>query len=162
MRNLKKASGARPPGTIDLTTALPPNKKRRKEANANEKHHVDVALAIAQRSTASLGRFDQRRHNEPQFKPLSTAEKRNPGRPVRMENKENADLLKKMFKNTEPRNNFDSERAAKMIKQIEDTKRSLKPKGRFAKDGDTQFQSKSEKHAKNKSKKMKQKHHTKA
>jgi len=63
LSNLKAASGERLPGTIDLTSAAGASRpgKRNQQGKAKPKHHVDVALAVAQKSTASMGRFDERR-----------------------------------------------------------------------------------------------------
>eukprot|EP00456_Euglypha_rotunda_P074993 TRINITY_DN6905_c0_g1_i3.p1 TRINITY_DN6905_c0_g1~~TRINITY_DN6905_c0_g1_i3.p1 ORF type:complete len:376 (-),score=71.50 TRINITY_DN6905_c0_g1_i3:22-1149(-) len=71
LKNLKRAEGPRLPGTIDLTTAIPvkPTKGKKNKLNGVEKgkpkHHVDVALKVAQVSTASMGKFDKKVYNEP-------------------------------------------------------------------------------------------------
>ena len=58
---LRPAAGQRVAGTLDLAAAaaaLPSSARR-------PLHHVDVALAVAQQSTASMGRFDPSRRGEP-------------------------------------------------------------------------------------------------
>ena len=67
---LQAASGNRLPGTIDLA-AVQPNKaegRRRKASSphSQQQQHVDLALSVAQQSTASLGRFDSKRYKEPE------------------------------------------------------------------------------------------------
>jgi len=69
-KNLIAAKGARVPGTIDLTSALPvkrtkSSKKLDEGTPQKKKTHVDVALRVAQVSTASMGKFDAERYNEP-------------------------------------------------------------------------------------------------
>jgi regulator of ribosome biosynthesis len=72
-RNLSAASGNRLPGTIDLASAFPSKEKKthsdKKRAKMEEKpakkdHHVELALKVAQRSTASMGKFDSVRRGE--------------------------------------------------------------------------------------------------
>ena len=71
--NLQAASGNRVAGTIDLG-AVQPNKAdgRRRPASGSssgsKQHHVDLALSVAQQSTASMGKFDARRYSEPERK----------------------------------------------------------------------------------------------
>jgi len=71
LKNIKKAQGPRLPGTIDLSTALPvkPTKGKKNQMNGEKKgksnRHVDIALKLAQVSTASMGKFDKRVSNEP-------------------------------------------------------------------------------------------------
>jgi regulator of ribosome biosynthesis len=67
-RNLAAAEGRRTPGTIDLTSAVQAAPGKRNQKEKKQKHHVDVALAITQRATASMGKFDSvclliRRHS---------------------------------------------------------------------------------------------------
>jgi len=83
-RNLLRhaSSGAttknRVEGAIDLTSAVEysqskldkkgkANSSKKKATGSSSKHHVDVALGVAQRSTASMGRFDTPRKSEPQI-----------------------------------------------------------------------------------------------
>lgn len=70
-QQLKNAQAAAPgnrlPGTLDLTAAVRASggeSKSKASQKKKEKHHVDVALALAQKSTGSMGKFDQRRDNE--------------------------------------------------------------------------------------------------
>lgn len=69
-RNLAEASGKRLPGTIDLSTTydLKPGKRNQQGKPVKRKDHVDVALATAQLSTASMGKFDRTLRNEPAVK----------------------------------------------------------------------------------------------
>ena len=63
-RNLSAAAGRnRAPGAIDLVSASAETRPRQRSAN-----HVDVALNVAQQSTASVGAFDDRRFDEPKAK----------------------------------------------------------------------------------------------
>jgi len=77
MRNLKEALGDRVSGTLDLQSAKNWNKKRRNKGNVgrremrqsekekNKKYgHLNVALKVAQHSTASMGKFDEMNKNE--------------------------------------------------------------------------------------------------
>lgn len=61
-RNLQAAAGERVPGTIDLSSATHLGNK--KGGEGKRKNHVDVALALTQHSTASMGKFDKMRYSE--------------------------------------------------------------------------------------------------
>jgi regulator of ribosome biosynthesis len=71
-RNLKSASGQRVPGTIDLTSTVnqankPTFSEKKASKNAAKQdrvHHVDMALKLVQKSTASMGKFDSERRGE--------------------------------------------------------------------------------------------------
>lgn len=72
LRSAEKGSKNRAEGAIDLKSAVELSQTKlgltsgsRKKANQKPKHHVDLALGVAQRSTASMGRFDQLRTHEP-------------------------------------------------------------------------------------------------
>jgi regulator of ribosome biosynthesis len=84
---LRAAGGDRVPGTLDLTSVRPAKRLKRGAAKddgedaaemaalgksapaaAKASHHVDVALQVAQRSTASMGIFDGELRNEPKRK----------------------------------------------------------------------------------------------
>jgi len=76
MRNLKEAYGDRVGGTLDLQSAMDYNKNKNKRQigvramRQNEKEkkqkygHLNVALSVAQHSTASMGKFDELNRNE--------------------------------------------------------------------------------------------------
>ena len=67
--SLTAAKGRRVPGTIDLAAVQPQPHSRSakgKAAEAGGAGHVDVALSVAQASTASMGKFDAARHREPE------------------------------------------------------------------------------------------------
>eukprot|EP00455_Lapot_gusevi_P018103 TRINITY_DN1981_c0_g2_i1.p1 TRINITY_DN1981_c0_g2~~TRINITY_DN1981_c0_g2_i1.p1 ORF type:complete len:341 (+),score=120.80 TRINITY_DN1981_c0_g2_i1:67-1089(+) len=71
LNNLRRAEGDRLPGTIDLTSAKElagQHGGAAKRSKTSNKRHVDVALEIAQGSTASMGKFDRRFDNEPTLK----------------------------------------------------------------------------------------------
>ena len=70
-RNLKAAEGQRVPGTVDLAAVQAGQAEQwRKAAGRGSStpapHHVDAALRAAAQSTASMGRFDDLRHREPE------------------------------------------------------------------------------------------------
>jgi len=78
LASAEKGSANRVPGAIDLKSAVDlsatqlglKGKKGKAAAAAASskkanKHHVDLALSVAQKSTASMGRFDKLRANEP-------------------------------------------------------------------------------------------------
>eukprot|EP00466_Bigelowiella_natans_P018734 jgi/Bigna1/146013/aug1.107_g20721 len=67
LQNLQAASGHRVPGTIDLAAAAASRKKGKKRKK-NQPHHVDVALEVSQKSTASMGKFDKLNRDEPAVK----------------------------------------------------------------------------------------------
>jgi len=84
-----RGSKHRLPGAIDLTQAMPVKKSKSTKKNETQdsntkkkkpKQHVDVALRLAQISTASMGKFDSQRTNEPQRPKLK---KRNYKLPMR-------------------------------------------------------------------------------
>merc|ERR1719461_2779676 len=78
MRNLTEAYGDRLSGTLDLQSAMNYNKNKKrkvignravrqkqKEEKAPQKYgHLNVALKVAQHSTASMGKFDKLNRNE--------------------------------------------------------------------------------------------------
>merc|ERR1712039_307616 len=84
MRNLTEAYGDRLSGTLDLQSAMNYNKNKKrkvignravrqkqKEEKAPQKYgHLNVALKVAQHSTASMGKFDKLNRNggKPEFK----------------------------------------------------------------------------------------------
>jgi len=77
MKNLAAAEGERVPGTIDLNSAIDKARKTSKQSG-KRKHHVDAALDIAQRSTASMGKFDKLKSVEPapkKVRPVKDASK---------------------------------------------------------------------------------------
>jgi len=65
-KNLKAAAGERIPGTIDLTSAT--NRKKPQGKKRKSDHHVDVALELAQKATASMGKFDNLNQGEKDVK----------------------------------------------------------------------------------------------
>jgi len=69
---LKKAPGKRLDGTIDLSAAKAGVSGGSKAGTKKQKSHVDVTLELAQKSTASMGRFDKKRSYEPEIKLFKT------------------------------------------------------------------------------------------
>lgn len=92
-RNLERAGGKRVPGTIDLKSAVNPAQgKKGQKKGPKHQNHVDVALAITQRATASMGKFDKTRYGETAPKPLAMpSTTQNEGRSL---NEEKAHSLK--------------------------------------------------------------------
>jgi hypothetical protein len=106
--------GNRLPGAIDLMSAVgstksaSSSKKKKGDSGSrkllnqsrvptNKDHsHVDVALAITQKSTASMGRFDAQRFNEPEKKKVSF-KKKDVLVDVRAEKKKSMGIFDKMF-----------------------------------------------------------------
>lgn len=68
VRNLERASGDRVPGTLDLAAATGKRSKGKKRKVAR---HAEVAVEIAQKSTASMGKFDKLNKYEPDIKKKS-------------------------------------------------------------------------------------------
>jgi len=121
-RNMLRAQQANPrnlPGTIDLASAV--GKKRLKRnaikagKTAEQKSHLEIALATAQRSTASMGKFDQLRKGEPLLKapkaPRRDAELQNPD----VERKQHQSILKKVLGRAKEKDSFVVERAMASI-----------------------------------------------
>lgn len=112
--NLRAAKGNRLPGAIDLMSAVSSHtkaaasKKNKKEPGSRmvlnrskvpvnkDNSHVDVALAITQHSTASMGRFDKERHNEPAKKKVQF-KKKEVVADVRAEKAKSMGIFDKMF-----------------------------------------------------------------
>ena len=68
LRNIKEAQGQRVPGTVDLTSTFVAKKVKRAQKKERNTTHVDVALSTVQQSTASMGKFDDKRYKEPERK----------------------------------------------------------------------------------------------
>jgi len=70
--NLKAAAGDRLPGSIDLGSAIEATSKKqflqKRNKQRKKKGHVDQAIAIAQQSTVSMGKFDKKLKHEPKQK----------------------------------------------------------------------------------------------
>ena len=123
-RNLQAAAGNRLPGTIDLAAAQPSKPEGRKRAAGSgatppsKQQHVDLALSVAQQSTASLGKFDAARFKEP-------PRKRANGRPAdesgdrRREKESSLAVLSRLLgkDTTEGAATLDVERAANVTKR---------------------------------------------
>jgi len=109
-KNLIGAKGVRVPGTIDLTSALPvkktkSSKKLDEGTPQKKKTHVDVALRVAQVSTASMGKFDAERYNEPKRpqvkktpRQLEITKKKSGGPNFASEKEQSLNLLTKVLK----------------------------------------------------------------
>ncbi len=120
-KNLEAASGQRLPGTIDLTTALKsagavkPG-KRNQNGKTKAKHHVDVALGVVGKSTASMGRFDGASKRFASIDPGVKLKAQNPRRdhiPVAAEKKQSLAVLQKiMGRETDDKHKFNHAKAA--------------------------------------------------
>jgi len=123
LRNLKAATGNRAPGTIDLTSAagLTPSKK------GKTKSHVDVALQVAQRSTASMGKFDPHRPAEPARKPERQQKRDELQFNSAAERAQNLSVLNRVLgKTPKESERFDAEKAANQALQAVSKKASKK------------------------------------
>lgn len=73
LKSAEKGSKNRAEGAIDLKSAVELSQQKlglgqkasRKGTTKKQKHHVDLALSVAQKSTASMGKFDTLRTHEP-------------------------------------------------------------------------------------------------
>lgn len=71
---LQPAKGDRVPGTVDLASLqAQAGGGKRGQLSGGAMGHVNVALQLAQQSTASLGRFDEQRFNEPKVRAKKSA-----------------------------------------------------------------------------------------
>lgn len=97
-RNLQRATGQRLPGTIDLTSAVKAAPGKRAQKKKTDSHHVDLALKVTQRSTASMGVHDRLRDTEPAIKKFK-AEKNDTelSRSVISERKQSLAVLDKLL-----------------------------------------------------------------
>jgi regulator of ribosome biosynthesis len=115
---LRAADGAhRVAGAIDLSSAverkMPKRSQVRGRKGVQEDHHVDVALRIAQRSTASMGEFDKLRRSEPEVQ-RPKAPKRDAlfQGSVRAEKKANLQVFSRLFgADNDERSNFNVNKA---------------------------------------------------
>mmetsp|Transcript_34914 Transcript_34914/g.84438 ORF Transcript_34914/g.84438 Transcript_34914/m.84438 type:complete len:301 (+) Transcript_34914:341-1243(+) len=124
-RNLQAAAGDRLPGTIDLGSAIPTkqNKKNKKKSA----HHVQVALNLAQKSTASMGKFDELNKYEPKIKKKKSAKR--DAEFQRDSQAEKASLMKVMQKVVGNEDGYNVNKAVNIAQQeIEAKKRAKKGK----------------------------------
>jgi len=97
---LKETQGKdRVPGAIDLAAvaATVAGPQGRKASNRKEKHHVQVALALAQKSTASMGQFDSVKKREPKPKMAPAPKNHDVEISVAAEKKQSLAVLERMM-----------------------------------------------------------------
>mmetsp|Transcript_11753 Transcript_11753/g.21489 ORF Transcript_11753/g.21489 Transcript_11753/m.21489 type:complete len:297 (+) Transcript_11753:19-909(+) len=127
MQNLQAASGDRLPGTIDLSSSNPAMLKKGKK----KKKHVEVALEFSQKSTASMGKFDNKLKYEPEIKkkskPKRDAEFQ---RSHKTEKQSSLKLLEKVVGKEE--HSIDVNKAVNIAQQEEEARKRAK-KGRAGK-----------------------------
>lgn len=122
-KNLVETKGVnRVDGAIDLSAAKEASRVgglSKKEQRSKKKHHVDVALAVAQRSTASMGVHDKARFSEPKQAPLERGPV-NSARTHGEEKKASLDVLNRLMGggNVE-KESFNAAKAANNIMQTE-------------------------------------------
>jgi len=135
LANLKTASGNRIPGTIDLTTAAPQKIPKRNQKNVKQKQHLDLALELAQKSTASMGKFDELRYSETAPKmPKNPTRETELHRSIAEEKKQSISVLNKILgKQNDESVVFDKEKATK-ITTIAKQKQSTMNKRKQTKD----------------------------
>lgn len=122
-RNLTATKGAnRVEGAIDLSKAREASRgggQSTKEKKSKKDHHVDVALQVAQRSTASMGVHDRARYGEPKQAPLERGRAAT-DRTHSEEKKSSLDMLNIMMGGgKEEAKNFSAAKAANSILQTE-------------------------------------------
>jgi len=140
LNNLRAAApGDRLPGTMDLTKAVrPASKKRSQKEDKKEKHHVEVTLAVAQSSTASMGRFDKLRNNEKPQKQSSLKGKKSA---QSNEKKQSLSVLKQVLGDDSVSDKFNVEKAinnrqvALESEQVRARDGARKPQGRAKNSG---------------------------
>mmetsp|Transcript_29847 Transcript_29847/g.58467 ORF Transcript_29847/g.58467 Transcript_29847/m.58467 type:complete len:325 (-) Transcript_29847:443-1417(-) len=120
-RGLVETQGAnRIEGAIDLAAAAKASKadnKSKAESKRKKKHHVDVAISVAQRSTASQGIFDKKRVGEPNQRPLDR-QGVNTAREHKDEKKASMDVLNRLMgAGPKEHESFNAEKAANQIMQ---------------------------------------------
>jgi len=126
---LAAASGSRLPGTIDLTTAVKAAGGRTPKKSGGKKAghgHVDMALALAQHSTASMGKFDTLRKTEPAIKaPRSVKHDAEFGKSLAAEKKHSIALLTKVLGKEDDSTKFSSEKAARLHQRAREERVSM-------------------------------------
>jgi len=127
LRNLQNAQGPRLPGTIDLTSALPHKKSKSGKQEQSKKTHVDVALGVAQVSTASLGKFDKTRRKEPTRPKYKVKPSREPTK-ISNEKEQNLEVLSKILHRNQNSNTVPI--AAAHGKKAESSKKKRDPRMR--------------------------------
>lgn len=115
--NLRAAVGQRVPGTLDLTSLKQPKKIQSKKLT-----HVDIALATAQRSTASLGKHDRYFAGEPIPKRKIKVTNEDLSRSVSNEKQQNLKLLTRIVGSSES-DNIDMTRAVNHVQREQENER---------------------------------------
>jgi regulator of ribosome biosynthesis len=135
-KNLERAPGNfRAPGAIDLASAVQAAPSKRKAKKTAEKHHVELALEVSQRATASMGKFEELRFGETAAKQVRSEKRKRTAASGASEKDAAMAILNKVMGPEDERERFDYTKASNLVQKDEEESRWQNKKADLAQGG---------------------------